>query len=92
MILQPVAIDLSEGSPYSVYFPNLPGCNAIGNSVEEALENAKEAATDHIEILINDREDIPSSVNTYRGNSPNCPSDKAAVMVAMPVISPFEMV
>ena len=63
MILQPVAIDLSEGSPYSVYFPNLPGCNAIGKSVEEALENAKEAATAHIEILINDREDIPSSVN-----------------------------
>ena len=41
MILQPVAIDLSEGSPYSVYFPNLPGFNAIGNSVEEALEKGE---------------------------------------------------
>lgn len=63
MILQPIAIDLSEGSPYAVYFPSLFGCNAIGNSIEEALNNAKEAATSHIEILIEDGETIPYSEN-----------------------------
>lgn len=63
MILQSIAIDLSEGSPYAVYFPSLPGCNAIGNSIEEALKNAEEAATSHIEILIEDGDDIPFSAN-----------------------------
>lgn len=63
MILQPVAIDLAEGKPYAVYFPSLPGCNAIGNSIEEALQNAREAATAHLEILIEDEDEIPVSAN-----------------------------
>jgi predicted RNase H-like HicB family nuclease len=63
LLFQPVAIDLSEGKPYAVYFPLLPGCHAIGESVEDALENAKEAATAHIEILIEDGEQIPHSIN-----------------------------
>jgi predicted RNase H-like HicB family nuclease len=63
LILQPVAIDLAEGKPYAVYFPSLPGCNAIGNSIEEALQNAREAATAHLEILIEDEDEIPVSAN-----------------------------
>ncbi|MFW1860093.1 type II toxin-antitoxin system HicB family antitoxin [Acinetobacter defluvii] len=63
MLFQPVAIDISEGKPYAVYFPLLPGCHTIGDSIENALENAKEAATAHIEILINDEETIPHSIN-----------------------------
>ncbi len=63
MLLQPIAIDLSEGKPYAVYFPSLPGCNAIGNSIEEALKNAMEAATAHLEILSEDGDEIPQSAN-----------------------------
>lgn len=63
MLLQPIAIDLSEGKPYAVYFPSLPGCNAIGNSIEEALKNAMEAATAHLEILSEDGVEIPQSAN-----------------------------
>ncbi|WP_291370283.1 MULTISPECIES: type II toxin-antitoxin system HicB family antitoxin [unclassified Acinetobacter] len=63
LLLQPIAIDLSEGKPYAVYFPSLPGCNAIGNSIEEALQNAMEAATAHLEILIEDGDELPHSAN-----------------------------
>jgi len=63
LLLQPIAIDLSEGKPYAVYFPSLPGCNAIGNSIEEALKNAMEAATAHLEILSEDGDEIPQSAN-----------------------------
>ena len=35
-------IDEAEGA-YGVVFPDCPGCTAMGNSVEDALENATEA-------------------------------------------------
>lgn len=57
-MLLPIAINFSEGSPYAVLFPSLPGCNAMGGSLENAIENAKEVARDHIEILIEDGEKI----------------------------------
>lgn len=63
MLLQPIAIDLSEGKPYAVYFPSLTGCNAIGNSIEEALKNARDAAIAHLEILIEDGDPLPHSAN-----------------------------
>jgi predicted RNase H-like HicB family nuclease len=57
-MLLPIAINFSRGLPYAVLFPSLPGCNSIGNSLEEAIKNAKEAATSHIEILLEDSENI----------------------------------
>ena len=35
---------------------------------------------------------IPSVVNTYKGNCPNCPCDNAAVTDAIPKISPLPTV
>ncbi len=40
-----VLID-GEAGGYGVVFPDLPGCTAMGDSVEEALINAGEAAVD----------------------------------------------
>lgn len=63
-MLLPIAINFSGGLPYSVLFPLLPGCNSMGDSLEEAIENAIEAATAHIEILLEDGDkfffDIPN--------------------------------
>lgn len=42
---------------FGVYFPDLPGCTSGGNSVEEAIRNAHEALTLHINGMIED--DIP---------------------------------
>jgi predicted RNase H-like HicB family nuclease len=57
-MLLPIAINFSCGLPYSVLFPSLPGCNSMGDSLEKAIENAIGAATDHIEILLEDGEQI----------------------------------
>lgn len=74
-MLLPIAINFSGGLPYSVLFPSLPGCNSMGDSLEKAIENAIEAATAHIEILLEDGDkfffDIPNiqdlmTLNEYK--------------------------
>lgn len=39
--------------------PELPGCMAHGATLEEALTNLKEARTEYIYSLLEDREDVP---------------------------------
>jgi len=45
----------------SAYSPDLPGCVATGNSVEETLENMKEATSFHLKGLQEDAQSIPTS-------------------------------
>ncbi len=46
--------------------PDLPGCFSAGDTLDEAIANAKDAITGHIELLIEMGQDIPavSSVGT----------------------------
>lgn len=44
----------SDGG-YSVWIPDLPGCTSQGDSLEEALENIKEAAGLYLEDADNDK-------------------------------------
>jgi len=37
------AIFEKEDTGYSIFFPNIPGCNSEGNTLEEAYEMAKDA-------------------------------------------------
>lgn len=39
-----VILEEAEEGGYIVSFPALPGCHSQGNSIEDALENIKEAA------------------------------------------------
>lgn len=40
---------------YSVWIPDLPGCASQGDSLEEAIENIKEAAQLYLEDADNDK-------------------------------------
>lgn len=40
-----------DARAYSVTVPALPGCTSQGETVEEALTNAKEAIAGHVEAL-----------------------------------------
>jgi predicted RNase H-like HicB family nuclease len=40
-----------EARAYSVVVPALPGCTSQGDTVEEALANAREAVSGHIQAL-----------------------------------------
>lgn len=51
----PVAIWKDEESCWSVTAPDIPGCNAAGDTLEEALANVQGAA----EALLEDAESVP---------------------------------
>ena len=58
-----VVIHKDENSDYGVTFPDMPGCFSAGETIEQALANAQEAAECHIEGILIDFESIPSSAN-----------------------------
>ena len=55
----PIVIHKDESSNYGVTFPDLPGCFSAGDTIEEAIINAQEAAECHIEGILLDSEPIP---------------------------------
>ena len=48
---------------YTVLVPALPGCITEGDTVEEALANACEAITLHVDSLIADGEPVPDEAS-----------------------------
>lgn len=52
-------IDGSAGG-YGVVIPDLPGCAAMGETVDEALRNAVEAVRDWVEVTEDAGEAVPS--------------------------------
>ena len=55
------AIFHKENESYWVEFPDLPGCQSYGESLEEAILFAEEALGLYLVSLIESEEDIPSS-------------------------------
>ncbi|MDE1480620.1 type II toxin-antitoxin system HicB family antitoxin [Xenorhabdus bovienii] len=51
-MLYPIAIEIGdENHAYGVAVPDIPGCFSAGDSMEDAVKNAKEAITGHLELL-----------------------------------------
>ena len=48
----PVAIFKDEGSVYGVNVPDIRGCHSWGDTIDEALKNAREAIYSHVETLV----------------------------------------
>jgi predicted RNase H-like HicB family nuclease len=55
----PVVIHKDKDSDYGVTVPDMLGCFSAGETVEEALDMAKDAILCHIEGLLIDDEEIP---------------------------------
>jgi predicted RNase H-like HicB family nuclease len=55
-----IVIEKAENN-YSAYAPDLPGCIATGNTVEETEKNMYEAIEFHLEGLKEDNLPIPES-------------------------------
>lgn len=49
---------------YTVIVPALPGCITYGNSIDEAIEMAKEAIEGYLDILNEQGEEIPDDNNS----------------------------
>ena len=54
-----VVIHKDPNSDYGVTVPDLPGCFSAGSTLDDALENAKEAIECHLEGLLMEHETIP---------------------------------
>jgi predicted RNase H-like HicB family nuclease len=48
----PIAIHKDPGSVYGVTVPDVEGCFAAGNTIEEAVKNARSAIYAHIETML----------------------------------------
>ena len=57
----PVVIHKDQDSDFGVTVPDIPGCFSAGSTVSEALNNAVEAISGHIECLVKDGEPIPEA-------------------------------
>lgn len=58
------AVAIEKGSKkraYGVVVPDLPGCFSAGDTMDEALTNAKEAILLHIEGLMEDGKGVPQA-------------------------------
>ncbi len=49
-----------EDDGYWAYCPDLPGCNAIGETLSEVKENIQEAITGYLEVLASVQKKIPA--------------------------------
>jgi predicted RNase H-like HicB family nuclease len=54
-----IVIEKGEGN-YSAYSPDIPGCIATGDTIEETLENMREALIFHLETISEEGEPLPN--------------------------------
>ena len=60
-LIYPVCFYIEEDGGYSVEVPDLKGCITQGDSLEEAIQMAEDAALGWLLTTIEDGEEIPKS-------------------------------
>ena len=53
----------TKTTAFGVVVPDLPGCFSAGDTLDEAIENAKEAIDLHCATVIEDGGDVPASLS-----------------------------
>ena len=51
------------GENYAAMLPDLPGCIATGDTVQQTLDNLRDAAAMHVEAMIEDHDPVPDPVS-----------------------------
>ncbi len=54
-----VVVEKAEHN-YAAYVPDLPGCVSTGTTIEQTLDNIREAITFHLEGMARDGDPLPS--------------------------------
>lgn len=80
---------MEKGSEnYSAYSPDLPGCIATGETVEETLENMRGAVEFHLEGIVENGEEIPiaRSLASYLAETDEISADDilTSIEIAVP--------
>ncbi len=65
-----LAIHKDPDSDYGVTVLDLPGCYSAGETIDEAIDQAREAIECHVEAMLQEGESIPSahSIEQHRAN------------------------
>ena len=73
---------------YGVSFPDLPGCIAVGETVEQALESATQALAFHIEGIEEDGDDVPRPrpLDEILSDPALAQDREAALLASVPVV------
>jgi len=58
-MLYPIILHTDDNEQFGVTVPDLPGCFSQGDSIDNAVENAKEAILFHAEGLLSENQMIP---------------------------------
>jgi predicted RNase H-like HicB family nuclease len=59
-----VVVIEQAGRNYSAYVPDLPGCVATGDTIDEVKQNIRDAITMHIDGLRDENVPIPQPTST----------------------------
>ena len=80
----------ADGDCYNVTVPDLPGCRAAANSVEDAIEAGRRAIEDHLDRLLLDGSPVPEQrpFEEHRSNPEFVNGLWPQVPVTVPVASP----
>ena len=54
----------AEESNFSAYAPDLPGCVAVGDSIDDVRKNMKEVMELHLHGILKEEEKIPPPLST----------------------------
>lgn len=74
-----------KGIKYSVTVPDLPGCFSAGDTFDEALDAAHEAIEAHVELLIEDGEQLPEAKTIAAHKSNPDLADAEWAVIEVPV-------
>jgi predicted RNase H-like HicB family nuclease len=81
-------VEEEEGKAVGVWFPDLPGCFSAGDTLDEAMLNAREAIALYADALREDGRDLPRPRTlTELRSDPEAAPDIETYMVA---VIPFE--
>ncbi len=77
-----------EDSCYGVSFPDIPGCTSAGDTLEEALANAREALAFHLEGEIADERELPKprTVDEIKADPTLSDWREGAMLVLVPLV------
>ncbi len=83
-------IHKDRNSDYGVSFPDVPGCIAVGETLDEAREMAAEALAFHFEGMIEDGTPLPepSTLEAVMADREN--TDGAAVLIDWPLLTDID--